>query len=354
MLRRLVQDVERKLPPKITIAMHCPFSAYQAAVYDWVNKTGTLRCTQRCPRLASLRDKTSGIPRCRTDAWSCGRCATTRSELPHRKGRRVENGEDLVRTCGKLWMLDRMLIKLRAAGHRVLLFSTMTKLLDLLETYLKWRMTTPAGEGMEWCRIDGSTALDLRGGGHHRVQRAGFQKFIFLLSIRAAGRGSQPPDRGHRGGLRPGPKPEERGAGGREVASHRSAAEVRVLYMEAVMDEIGAADDEGGIGGSGHGGAGKGGHGAVCSPTTPRGGRAGRVSSPRASRAWFATWCSSRKSRWPTRSSTRADSTSKPPTRSAGRRSRSSCRSRPGRCAVLRVHVAQDPERKAREDAAGG
>ena len=42
MLRRLVQDVERKLPPKVTVAVHCPFSAYQASVYDWVQTTGTI------------------------------------------------------------------------------------------------------------------------------------------------------------------------------------------------------------------------------------------------------------------------------------------------------------------------
>lgn len=40
---------------------------------------------------------------------------------------------ELPRRCGKLASLDRMLVKLHASGHRVLLFSTMTRLLDLLE-----------------------------------------------------------------------------------------------------------------------------------------------------------------------------------------------------------------------------
>ena len=52
-------------------------------------------------------------------------------------------------------MLDRILVKLRASGHRVLLFSTMTRLLDILENYIQWRAKTPAGAGMEYCRIDG-------------------------------------------------------------------------------------------------------------------------------------------------------------------------------------------------------
>ncbi len=48
-------------------------------------------------------------------------------------------GNELVRQCGKFAVLDRMLVKLHASGHRVLLFSTMTRLLDLLGHYLRWR-----------------------------------------------------------------------------------------------------------------------------------------------------------------------------------------------------------------------
>ena len=45
----------------------------------------------------------------------------------------------IVSDCGKMLFLDRLLIKLFKTGHRVLLFSTMTKVLDLLESYLRWR-----------------------------------------------------------------------------------------------------------------------------------------------------------------------------------------------------------------------
>lgn len=45
----------------------------------------------------------------------------------------------IVSECGKMLFLDRLLIKLFKTGHRVLLFSTMTKVLDLLEAYLRWR-----------------------------------------------------------------------------------------------------------------------------------------------------------------------------------------------------------------------
>lgn len=38
-----------------------------------------------------------------------------------------------------MFWLDRMLVKLHASGHRVLLFSTMTRMLDTVEFYLNWR-----------------------------------------------------------------------------------------------------------------------------------------------------------------------------------------------------------------------
>jgi len=45
----------------------------------------------------------------------------------------------------------------------VLLFSTMTRLLDLLEAYIRWRRFGAEGaEAMQYARIDGGTALEDR------------------------------------------------------------------------------------------------------------------------------------------------------------------------------------------------
>ena len=45
----------------------------------------------------------------------------------------------IIQECGKMQFLDRLLVKFFKTGHRVLLFSTMTKQLDLMEKYLQWR-----------------------------------------------------------------------------------------------------------------------------------------------------------------------------------------------------------------------
>jgi len=73
----------------------------------------------------------------------------------------------------------------------VLLFSTMTKLLDILEEYLKWRKLPESlgGGTMRYLRIDGSTSLEDRETAMRDFSAPDSDAFIFLLSIRAAGRG---------------------------------------------------------------------------------------------------------------------------------------------------------------------
>merc|ERR1712078_206297 len=70
---------------------------------------------------------------------------------------------------------------------KVLLFSSMTKVLDIIENYLKWREVD--GKSMKFLRIDGNTALDQRDVAIKEFNDPGHNVFIFLLSIRAAGRG---------------------------------------------------------------------------------------------------------------------------------------------------------------------
>jgi SWI/SNF-related matrix-associated actin-dependent regulator of chromatin subfamily A member 5 len=45
----------------------------------------------------------------------------------------------IVNNCGKMMVLDKLLAKLQSEGSRVLLFSQMTRFLDILEDYCFWR-----------------------------------------------------------------------------------------------------------------------------------------------------------------------------------------------------------------------
>lgn len=45
----------------------------------------------------------------------------------------------LVKSSGKLILLDKLLLRLKEAGHRVLIFSQMVRMLDILAEYLQLR-----------------------------------------------------------------------------------------------------------------------------------------------------------------------------------------------------------------------
>lgn len=50
-----------------------------------------------------------------------------------------EQGEHLVAASGKLLILDVLLSFLKKRGHKVLLFSQMTRMLDIIQDYLAYR-----------------------------------------------------------------------------------------------------------------------------------------------------------------------------------------------------------------------
>nr|CAD7573644.1 unnamed protein product [Timema californicum] len=99
--------------------------------------------------------------------------------VPGTKSLQVDEG--LVTNSGKFQVLDAMLPKLKANGHKILLFSTFFMVLDLVEEYLIMR-------GYRFCRLDGSTKLKTR-----QENIDAYNKdpdlFIFLISTRAGGLG---------------------------------------------------------------------------------------------------------------------------------------------------------------------
>ncbi|CAF4811582.1 unnamed protein product, partial [Rotaria sp. Silwood2] len=92
------------------------------------------------------------------------------------------NGPDLFRVSGKFELLDRILPKLKATGHKVLLFCQMTAVMDLFEIYFAYRNYT-------YIRLDGTTKADDRCELLKNFNDDSIDSFIFLLSTRAGGVG---------------------------------------------------------------------------------------------------------------------------------------------------------------------
>ena len=83
--------------------------------------------------------------------------------------------------CGKLQALAALLRRLKSGGHKVLIFTQMTKMLDILEQFLNLY-------GYAYCRLDGSTRPEQR---QILMQRFNTDErlFAFILSTRSGGFG---------------------------------------------------------------------------------------------------------------------------------------------------------------------
>ena len=142
MLRRQVEDVEQNLPPKVAHTILCALSSVESVAYRWLSRTSALR---------DLRGGSYAINNKAMELKKlCNHLVMAYPEAIY-----DHSIPELIRTSGKLFMLDRILVKMYKSGHRVLLFSTMTKALDILQTYVKWR-------GWAFHRIDGTTPIKER------------------------------------------------------------------------------------------------------------------------------------------------------------------------------------------------
>ncbi|KHJ33038.1 putative chromodomain helicase [Erysiphe necator] len=96
--------------------------------------------------------------------------------------RREDQLKGLIASSGKMMLLDRLLTKLKRDKHRVLIFSQMVKMLDILGDYLQLR-------GYQFQRLDGTIAAGPRRMAIDHFNAEGSNDFCFLLSTRAGGLG---------------------------------------------------------------------------------------------------------------------------------------------------------------------
>lgn len=90
--------------------------------------------------------------------------------------------QQLVQASGKLALMDSMLERMKERGHRVLIYSQFTTLLDLLEEWLTARQ-------WGYQRIDGSVSGADRQSRIDQFNRRPADNFVFLLSTKAGGLG---------------------------------------------------------------------------------------------------------------------------------------------------------------------
>jgi SWI/SNF-related matrix-associated actin-dependent regulator of chromatin subfamily A member 5 len=174
MLRRLKADVAKGLPPKTETLVMVGMSSMQKRLYKQLllRDIDSITSTNNSNRTAVLNI-----------VMQLRKCCGHPYLFEGVEDRTLDPlGEHLVENCGKLFMVDKLLKRLKERGSRVLIFTQMTRVLDILEDYMVMR-------GYKYCRIDGNTDYSVRESSIDDFNAPNSEKFCFILSTRAGGLG---------------------------------------------------------------------------------------------------------------------------------------------------------------------
>ncbi|CAK9821438.1 ATP-dependent helicase brm [Anthophora retusa] len=188
LLRRLKKEVESQLPDKVEYIIKCDMSGLQKVLYKHMQSKGVLltdgseKGKQGKGGAKALMNTIVQLRKLCNHPFMFQAIEEKYCEHVGTQGSGVITGPDLFRASGKFELLDRILPKLKATNHRVLLFCQMTQLMTIMEDYLSWR-------GFMYLRLDGTTKAEDRGDLLKKFNDPGSEYFLFLLSTRAGGLG---------------------------------------------------------------------------------------------------------------------------------------------------------------------
>ncbi|KAG0556719.1 hypothetical protein KC19_11G074300 [Ceratodon purpureus] len=175
LLRRVKKDVLKEMPPKKELILRVELSSLQKEFYKAILTRNYQILTRQGGPQVSLTNVVMELRKL------CGHPYLLEGVEPNVRNQ-IEANRQLLENSGKLLLLDKMMAKLHAQGHRVLIYSQFTRMLDILEDWLhlkKW--------GYE--RIDGKISGAERQIRIDRYNAPNSTKFCFLLSTRAGGLG---------------------------------------------------------------------------------------------------------------------------------------------------------------------
>ncbi|THH02604.1 hypothetical protein EW026_g282 [Hermanssonia centrifuga] len=165
-LRRIKSEV-LELPPKNEVIVPVSMSALQKEIYRSILTQSTTG--SKVNVVAKKANMNNMLMQLRKDIEP--------SSLAFRDAH-----EKLISASAKIRMLHMLLPKLKARGHRVLLFSQFKIALDIIEDFLN-------GEGIKYLRLDGSTKQVDRQRDMDEFNKPNSDVFIYILSTRAGGVG---------------------------------------------------------------------------------------------------------------------------------------------------------------------
>ncbi|XP_006874108.1 PREDICTED: chromodomain-helicase-DNA-binding protein 7-like [Chrysochloris asiatica] len=187
MLRRLKEDVEKNLAPKEETIIEVELTNIQKKYYRAI--------LEKNFTFLSKGGGQANVPNLLNTMMELRKCCNHpylingAEEKILEEFKETHNAESpdfqlqaMIQAAGKLVLIDKLLPKLKAGGHRVLIFSQMVRCLDILEDYLIQRR-------YPYERIDGRVRGNLRQAAIDRFSKPDSDRFVFLLCTRAGGLG---------------------------------------------------------------------------------------------------------------------------------------------------------------------
>ncbi|KAI1661630.1 chromatin remodeling complex SWI/SNF, component SWI2 and related ATPase [Daldinia decipiens] len=178
LLRRLKKDVEKDLPDKTEKVIKCKFSSLQSRLYKQMVTHQKITISDG----KGGKTKTQGLSNMIMQLRKLCNHPFVFDEVENQMNPTNTSNDLLWRTAGKFELLDRILPKYKATGHRVLMFFQMTAIMDIMEDFLRYR-------GIQYLRLDGNTKSDERSDLLKAFNAPDSPYFMFLLSTRAGGLG---------------------------------------------------------------------------------------------------------------------------------------------------------------------
>lgn len=184
-LRRLKKDVEKSLPSKSERILRVEMSDMQTEYYRNIISRNfeALNAGAQGSNQMSLLNIMVELKKVSNHPYLLPTAEERYLDaIPGGIGNREIILKGMIMNSGKMVLLDKLLTKLKRDGHRVLIFSQMVRMLDILADYLSIR-------GYQYQRLDGTVASYTRKTLIDHYNAPGSNDFVFLLSTRAGGLG---------------------------------------------------------------------------------------------------------------------------------------------------------------------
>lgn len=183
-LRRLKKDVEKSLPSKTERILRVELSDVQTEYYKNI-LTKNYSALTSGPKGGhfSLLNVMNELKKASNHPYlfdNAEERVLSKFGDGHKSRENIFRG--LIMSSGKMVLLDKLLTRLKKDGHRVLIFSQMVRMLDILGDYLSIK-------GFNFQRLDGTVPSAQRRISIDHFNSEGSNDFVFLLSTRAGGLG---------------------------------------------------------------------------------------------------------------------------------------------------------------------